>query len=146
MINFPKEITDKALLEQLKPGIIIRTEVQFPDGQKGIKRLIILTKNNINSVLMIATTSKNVGKKYYAKDNIQLSSNKEKVFEKDTSIQLTRVFEKPTFELQNAYNQHRLDILGEISKELLKEIFKRITLSEVIEEKYIIRIKKENKQ
>ena len=145
MINFPKEISDKSLLEQLKPGIVIRTEVQFPDGQKGVKRLIILTKSNINSVLMIATTSKHIKRKYYEKDNIQLASNQEKIFEKDTSIQLTRVFEKTTSELQNAYNQHRLNILGKISKELLEKIFNGITSSEVIEEKYKIRIKEENK-
>jgi hypothetical protein len=145
MLDLPKSITDKALLEFLCPGCVIRTEVVFPDGEKAIKRLIVLTIENERTILSITTTRTPANNQPYRKNDIFVASGKEKVFEENTYLQLHRVLELETYKMQNNYNSHGLDVLGNISGELLGTIYQKISASELIERKYIQRILKEKR-
>jgi hypothetical protein len=145
MINLPKDITEKALLEFLCPGCVIRADITFPDGKKAFKRLIVLTVENEKTVLSVTTTRTLTNNQFYRKDDIPIKADKEKIFEKDTFIQLHRVIELETFKMQNDYNSHNLDVLGNISSELLENIYNKIAISKLIERKYIQRILKEKK-
>lgn len=145
MLDLPKDITNKALLEFLLPGCVIRTEVVFPDGGKAFKRLIILTAENEKTVLSITTTRTQTNNQFYRKDDIRLKEGKEKAFEGNTYLQLHRVIELETYKMQNDYNSHRLDILGNISNNLLDSIYQKLSASKIIERKYIQRMLKEKR-
>jgi len=47
--------------------------------------------------------------------------------------------------MQNDYNSHKLDVLGDISVELLESIYQKVTISKHIERKFIHRILREKK-
>lgn len=147
MIDLPKEITDKALLESLYPGCVIRTEISFIDGGQAFKRLIVMTNKNEKTALSITTTSQiPINKHYYRQNDIFIKKNQEKVFEKDSLLQLHRIIELETYKMQNVYNSHNLDILGCISNELLSSIYNELSNNKLIEQKYIQRIMRECSQ
>ena len=124
---------------------VIRTEAEFTDKTIRYKRLIIVTNDIKKPVLSVTTTSKTPSRSYYFKNNIYVPANKESMFEKNTYIQLHRLFECPIEKLQIAYNKRKLDVLGEISKVLLDDIYISIEISELIESKHIKRILSERK-
>ncbi|GBR76688.1 hypothetical protein NO2_1199 [Candidatus Termititenax persephonae] len=141
MIDFPKEITDKTLPNFLRAGAVIKTEVVFPDGGQKIKRLVVLTNNN-DEIILAATATSNIlsSSRYYGYDDIFVDINKEKMFDKDTFIQLNRVIEIPLEKLKCQYHRKELEILGNVSDELLLKMYAKIDKSKMIERKYINRI------
>jgi hypothetical protein len=141
VINFSREITDKAIKEHLAAGSVIKVEVVFSDGERKIKRLVVLSNNNDITVLAVTATSNPIsGIRHYGYDDIFVKLGSETVFNKDTFIQLNRVLEIPTEKLKQQYHNHELEMLGSISDVLLKNIYAVIEKSKMIERKYIKRI------
>lgn len=146
MLDLPKKATDEALLKQLVPGCVVRTWVCFRDGERRVKRLIILTAAGFNTILAtIATTTPiDEGNRRYRGEDVRIEVGQEGVFERETYVQSNRVFELDVTELQNNYNSHQLDVLGNISVEQFKAILKKVLASKLVERKYILRIAKDN--
>ncbi|MCK4359668.1 MAG: hypothetical protein KAW92_13200 [Candidatus Cloacimonetes bacterium] len=125
----------------LYAGSVIRCELVFPDGKKKFKRLIVISNKNKYTTLFLTSTSKiNRKYKFYRKDDIFVQKGDESCFEKDTCIQLNRVFEISSPKLVSEYVNNKLDILNKISDELMEKIYIAINKSVLIEQKYIKRI------
>lgn len=139
-MEFPKEITDKALEQDLIPGKVIRTSVQHPDGATSTKRIIILTSDNKKTILGVVGTSKIEKALRYKKDYIFVKNGNEIVFDVDTVIDLDRVYEIDTISLKKLFFERKLNIIGIVSSSLFDRIINIIKRSEVIEQKYINRI------
>jgi len=143
-MRFPREFTDKALLDDLSAGKVIKTEIQFPDGGKAVKRLVVLSNINERTILVITSTSRtNNPRRYYNKDDVFIAAGQEPMFEEDTYLRLNRALEIPTGELLIKYNELRLDKLGHISEQRLNEIYAKVEGSQLIAQKHIARILKE---
>ncbi|MFH1386356.1 MAG: hypothetical protein ABIH50_01655 [bacterium] len=146
MLDLPKKVTDKALLEWLAPGCVIRTLVYFPDGESHFKRLIILTAADLRTVLATIATTTPIDdhNRHYRGDDVCIAAGQEGAFERETYIQPNRVFELDIIELQNNYNLHQLHVLGNLSADRLKNIIQKVLASKLVERKYIQRIRKDN--
>jgi hypothetical protein len=143
-MDFPSSAKRNVLLSSLVPGKVIRAPTTFSDGETAIKRLIVLTKNNTSTLLAVTTTSnKFAPTRYYAKDDIYIEPGTEPCFDIPTYVQLNRIIEISLDKIETFFNSRTLDFLGDISSELLEQIYAVIDKSEQIEIKYINRIKKE---
>jgi hypothetical protein len=143
-MEFPSSITRNVLLKSLLPGKVIKAPTLFPDGQTAPKRLIVLSRNNTSTLLAVTTTSnKFAPTRYYALDDIYIAPNSEICFELPTYVQLNRIIEISFDRIEVLFKDRTLDFLGEITAELLAEIYAGINASEQIELRYIDRIKKE---
>jgi len=145
-MDFPEAFTSK-VISQLSPGLVIKCPVDFDNASKPvIKRLVILTCNNKETILTLTSTSqKFAATRYFAKDDIYLAPGDEAAFEEPTYIQLHRVISLDTPKLILLFKESKLGILDKISDELFDQILKKIDKSDMIEGKYRKRILEENK-
>lgn len=128
----------------LKPGNVLKGPFIFPDGYKGIKRIIILTSDNKSTLLFVTTTSNIHGEyKHYRQDDIHIPKGSEDAFEEPTYVKMNRVIEVSTQLMIDDYNKKRIKILKPISEDLLDRIYDVIDKSNNIKGKYIKRISKE---
>ncbi len=128
----------------LKPGNVLKGLFTFPDGYRGIKRIIILTSDNKSTLLFVTTTSNIHGEyKHYRQDDILIHKGDEDAFEEPTYVNMNRVIEVSTQLIVNDYNKKRIKVLKPISEDLLNKIYSVIDESNNIKGKYIKRIQKE---
>jgi len=140
-MEFPSSVTDDALLSQLKVGTVLKAEVVFPDGEKSVKRLIVVSNQNEELTLVLTTTTNlHYGFKYYRKDDIYLMAGQEGPFEIETCVQMNRVLTMETKAIKEKYNRRILVILGKISDDLISRIYDGIDKSELIDQKHVKRI------
>ena len=130
----------------LKPGNVLKGPIIFPDGDKGIKRIIVLTSNNQSTLLFVTTTSNTHGEyKYYRQDDIPIPKGSEDAFEEPSYVNMNRVIEVSTQSIMDDYKKNKIKILDPISEDLLDKIYNGVYKSNDIKGKYIKRIRKERK-
>ena len=128
----------------LTPGNVLKGPFQFPDGYKGIKRIIILTSDNQSTLLFVTATSKIHGEyKYYRQNDIYIPKGDEDAFKEPTYVKMNRIIEVSTHKLIDDNNKNRIKVLKPISQDLLDKIYDVIDKSNDIKGKYINRIRKE---
>jgi hypothetical protein len=144
-MDFPPSVTS-GVITGLKPGQVIRLPVPFEDEpQPVLKRLIVLTHNNKETILAVTTTSNLFAPtRHFAKDDIYIEPGAEEAFEKPTYVNMNRVISLDTEKIIQLFTGRKVDILEGVSDELFRQILDKIRTSLLIEGKYCKRIISEN--
>jgi hypothetical protein len=141
-MQFPESSYSK-VIKELKPGQVIRCPIIF-EKEPVSKRLIILSCNNSETILALTTTSnKFAPTRHYGKDDIYIEQGLEKSFDLPTYVQLHRVIVLETCKVIKLFSNNKVDVLADVSNDLLLKIYGKVDTSELIEGKFRKRIKEE---
>lgn len=116
-----------SLKYHLLPGNVLRFKVTFSDGSSAIKRMIVVSKNNVVTTLLLTVTS-NIHREYknYRQNDIFIPAKEENSFPLNTYVQFHRIIEYKTALLENLFSKEKLDVLDPISEDLLNRLYEQI--------------------
>lgn len=135
MVQLPRSLTDSLFRKKVHKGTVIRTCLHFDDGSSKEKRIVCLNKKLGQGIYFAVATSQthHFQRIRLLKDNgIFIRANKTTVFEKDTVIDLRKIYDFTLDDFLKRFNIRELEILGELEEVIIKDIDMIVRKSKLI--------------
>ena len=133
-MEVPAQAADHVFEKEFVRGAVLLTEMQFPNGTKKSKYIIVLNKTPADSatLLFLTTSQTDFYNRHQGLDHVRLQANSLSCFPKETIIDCRKIWPMDRVSLKKRYQQGTLKFVGLLPQNYVEQIDRLVTSSRFI--------------